>query len=174
MPMALAWAYAFDLDSGTGTTNVEMDPLDLSRAKAIRLELELTGKGTADAGDLCDIYFQEASDDLTPTWDDRAHFPQMTGAMTVTAAAPEKRVIQWQCLGTTLQATDSSYEPSGSAGGSRLAAGAYIPGPLKGKRYGTGTAGMVARHRLSFTLTDDTPNSGFAGVVRVFYESGVA
>lgn len=176
MPLARSGPYTFSLAGGTAQTNTELEPMDLSRAKAIRVETYLTGKGTADAGDTVDIYLQEAGDDTTPTWDDRMHLGDpadantFSGALTVSAAAPEKRVNQIQCYGTTLAAGDESYEPSGSAGGGRLAVGAVISGPMKSKRRSV-DSGRLARHRFRFEVTDANSNSAFAGEINVYVES---
>lgn len=164
-------SYPFVLAGGTAATVQELPPFDLSRAKSVRLELDLTGKGSADAGDTLDFYLQEAADDLTPTWDDRAHLPQFTGAMTVSAAAPVKRVMQWDTYGENIGLTDANYTPSGSADGARLAAGAFIGGPLLGKR--RTALGQQARHRFRFEVTDANANSAFAGTVNLYVESEV-
>lgn len=169
MPLVNLGNYSLAPAAGSATTTQNLDLIDLSRLKWIRLELEFTGVGTADAGDTLDVSLQEASDDTTPTWDTRAAFPQLTGAMTVSAAAPEKRVIQWWCMGGPITATDASYEPSGSAGAAALAAGAFIPGPLKGKRYASG--GQVARHRIAMTVSDADADAQFTATLRVYGES---
>lgn len=168
-------SYSFSISGGSATTNTELDAIDLSRAKSLRIEAFLTGKGSADAGDTLDIYFQEASDDVTPTWDDRAHLGDpgdtttFDGSLTVSAAAPEKRVNQIMCVGLELPAASESYEPSGSAGGSHLAVGEVIKGLLKGKRYFGGA--IAARHRLSFVNVDANANATWTGTVKLYIDS---
>ncbi len=157
----------FALAVGTANTRTELPPIDLSAAEFIRMELVLTTAGT-DAIDTLDVYLQEASDDVTPTWDDRAHFRQYIGTVTVTAAAPEKQIIQFWCTGV-ITATDASYEPSGSAGASRLAAGAFIPGRMAGLR--RTSLGRQPRHRISFEQVDADSDANFQGTLHVWYES---
>lgn len=153
--------------AGGGNTNFEVGPIDLSGVLHITLRAHLTGKGSADAGDTLDIYFQQADDDVTPTWDDKAHFQQFTGAMTVSAAAPEKWMIEWPCDSMPMTVTDASREPSGSAGAARLAAGAYYPGPLRGKR--RSVDGWLSRYRFRYEVVDANNNSAFAGNLFIEY-----
>ncbi len=165
MPMTQVYSAAFTLASGTANTRVDIEYLDLSHAKWIRLEVELTARGSgADAADTLSIYLQESSDDATPTWDDRARMLGFTADMTVSAAAPEKRFLEFWTDGI-ITAPDASYEPSGSAGASRLAAGAFLPGPLKGKRR---VQARAPRHRISYEVVDADSDSTFTGTTRIF------
>lgn len=169
MPYSTIGPIPFSL-TGTANTNAELLAIDLSGCRHIRLTATLTGVGTADAGDTLNIYFQEAGDDATPTWDDRAAFAQFTGAMTPSDAAPEKRIMEWPCLTNPILLTDEIREPSGSAGASRLVAGVAIPGPLKGKRRVPPSAALVGpqpRYRLRYEVVDTNANATFAGNVLI-------
>lgn len=170
MAMRNIATYPFALAAGTAITNVELPAYDLSRARAVEMVVDLTGVGAAEAGDTLDIYLQEADDDVTPTWDDRVHMPQFLGSMTVSAAAPERRIVTFACY-SLVPTADASYEPSGSAGGSRLAAGGYIQRPLKGRR--RTSLGSQARHRFRFEQADANANAAFAGTVFLAIDSEV-
>jgi hypothetical protein len=175
MGLGLVYTHNFSLSGGTANSNVDLGTLDFGGASAIRIEAHLTGKGSADAGDTLDIYLQEASDDgnETPTWDDRAHLGvagasnTFDGSLTVSSAAPEKRIMQWQCYGTVVSVTDGNYEPSGSAGGSRLGVGAYKIGPLMGKKRST-LLGPGSRYRLRFENVDADADATWAGRVLIY------
>lgn len=161
----------FALAAGTANTNQNLEAYDLSRARAVEMVVDLTGVGAAEAGDTLDIYLQEADDDVTPTWDDRIHMPQFIGSMTVSAAAPERRIVRFTCFGAAVSTSDSSYEPSGSAGAAHIAAGAWITGPLKGRR--RTSLGSQARHRFRFEQVDANANAAFAGTVNLWIDSDV-
>jgi hypothetical protein len=157
---------------GGGNSVQLLPPFDLSRAHAVRVEVDLTGVGTADATDTMDLFLQEAADDTSPSWDDRWHCPQFTGAMVASLTAPVERVGQWQAYGAQISVSDTNYIPSGSADSpGHIAQGAVITGPLVGKR--RTSLGQQPRHRFRWEVADANNNSAFSGTVNLYVESEV-
>jgi hypothetical protein len=154
----------FDTGPGAETVNTELEKIDISGARKIRLDLTVD-KSDTDAGDTYDVYFQEADDG--GFWHDRGHFEQITGSMSPSSTAPEIRTLVISC-DSTIDSTEESYEPSGSAGGSRLAAGTVRNGPFLGVR--KDTTGRLARHRIQWVVVDGDSNGDFEGNVTLHYE----
>lgn len=171
--MRNVFEYDFDLAAGTAATNVDLpDLLDMSNAKHVSLYLRITKDGSgADAADTFDLYLQEADEGQDPVWSDRAHFPQYTADGSVSSTAPELYWMQIDC--DNFNSGDAIYEPSGSAGGSHIAADTVINGPMKPPRRVPGLNGGRGRYRLRFEVTDTDADSDWGGQVHVFMESRV-
>lgn len=150
----------FDTGAGGQTITTELPLLNLGRAETIALVLKVT-KADTDANDTLDVYFDETFDRVT--WDNRGRFQQITGDMSPSATAPEVRKLVISSR-IALDATEESYETSGSAGGSDLAAGTVRNGPFA--PIFRNTAGIAASHRLRFVVADPTgSNADFEGSV---------
>lgn len=158
-------AAAGDLDE---TEN--LDSFDLSRCKCIDMFISLT---TADAAsdDLFDITFEETFDGVT--WNERMRSAQFTGALTATSTAPETYSMRCSAY-INLDTTEEATEPSGSAGGSPLAAGTVRNGPFAPRLYAT-TAPFTLQptHRLRFVTDDDDADARFAGSVTLVFHGPI-
>lgn len=162
--------YPFELATGTGDTVVELPPFDFSRAKLIKMVVVLTGVGAGgDVGDTLNIYLQESGEGLVPIWSDRIAVHQFNAAMTVSAAAPEVRELSIDC--DNVAGGEAIYEPSGSAGATRLVAPNVINGKLKPPRRIAGVNGKQSRHRLSFEAVDADSDAVFAGTIEIYIDS---
>lgn len=179
MPLYAIQTYPFDLAAGTANLNVDLDPHDFSGARQLIMDVALTSVGAGgDAADTLNIYFQESAEGFDPVWSDRIASDEFNGAMTVSAAAPELRRYVIDC--DNYSGADAIYEGSGSAGGSHLADGTVINGPLLPVRRITPArpvgssvplVGRVARYRLRFEVTDADNDSDFQGTVILLLDS---
>jgi hypothetical protein len=163
---------AFDTGAAAGdlvqTTN--LDPLDLSRCKCIDMFISLT---TADAAadDLFDIVLDETFDGVT--WNERMHSAQFAGSLTATTTAPETYSMRCSAH-VNLDTTEEAGEPSGSAGGTALAAGTVRNGPFAPKRHNDEAPWTLQpTHRLRYVTDDDDDDARFAGTVTLVFHSPV-
>jgi hypothetical protein len=151
--------------AGSGTTNYDLNPQDYSNCEALRAVLTVTAANTNDgASDTYDVYLQAR--DANGVWEDRAHFTQVTGAMTPSANAPlvyELDIQQFGALTTTEQASPES----GSAGASRLAAATVKNGVFPGK-YRTAATGWTNSWRVQVVQVDADSDAAFAATVDIY------
>lgn len=164
--------YAMATGAGSQTINVNVEQ-GIARAQAVQLVLNLTTAAT-DAGDTLDIRFQETPDDGV-TWDTRARFDQFLGTATVSAAAPERRILLIHAR-TWVTQGESAYEPSGSAGASEIAAGTVLNGPFyaalaKGSASLPGQQIHGNRYRINIRVVDANSNANFAGTIRIWADT---
>lgn len=160
--------HEYTLDTGTGSKTggsaitSELYPyLDLSALTALVVVVSLS-EAAEDAGDILDVALQETLDGVT--WNDRCRFPQLLGSLSPSASAPE--TYQQTILALEdLTAADYSFEPSGSAGGTRLVAGATRNGPFAPRR--RTETGPAAAYRLYIEVTDSDDDGGFTGTITV-------
>lgn len=150
----------YDLDTGANngdeTITIELDPLDLARVKWLDIVVTMT---TLDAAgdDTCDFFFEETHDGTN--WDQRWHSHQFTGAMSPTEIRRYRIYADY-----VPDATDLSYETTGSAGGSDLTAGTVRPGPFAGKLHATSAPyTLQTTHRVRIVIDDDDSDARFAG-----------
>ena len=153
----------FSIDGGVQTTNILFPLVDLAGYDQIRGTLSVS-KALTEADDTLDVYIQSLAQDGV-TWNDRAHFGQVTGADTPAAATPEVRFVNILAR-IPLEATEKAYESSGSVGGTRLAAGTVRNGPFPDKFY---TGGLwTPNWRIQVVVVDPTgANADFEGSVWV-------
>ena len=153
--------FAIDTGAGGQTINTNFPVLDLAGYSQIRGTLSLT-KALTEADDTLDVYLQSLAEDKI-TWNDRAHFGQITGADSPTATAPEVRFVNVQAC-VALEATEEAYEATGSLGGSRLPAGSVRNGPFPDKLYQGGL--WIPNWRVQIVVVDPTgANADFEGSV---------
>lgn len=149
------------IDGGVQTTNTLLDELDLAGCSQIRGTLSVT-KALTEGDDLLDVYIQSLAEDGI-TWNDRAHFGQITGGDSPTVTAPEVRFVNITAR-IAIEATEEAYESSGSLGGTRLPAGTVRNGPFPDKLYSGGL--WVANWRIQVVVVDPTgANADFEGKV---------
>lgn len=117
------------LGSGAQTVNTLLDPLDLSMAKVIEVLLTLTSVATV-AGSTLDVKFQMATfiDPLgNEVWDTRGRFSTVVGNQAASAAVPYQEGLNIS-QDVDLTTVERAYRPTGSAGGTELAAGTVRDG----------------------------------------------
>jgi hypothetical protein len=160
--------YTLDTGPGSQTILVNLD-VDMARGFAILGELLVT-KSVTDAIDTLDVRLQScnSADAANPVWNTRARFAQILGNMTTSASAPEIRDIALQKFGT-LSDGEEAYEPSGSAGGSDLAAGSVLNGPFPGPR--RTSAGRQPSWRLKIDVVDADADADFEGAITLWLDT---
>jgi hypothetical protein len=154
----------FTFPAGGSATQTDPFPLiDLSRASHLRFLFRLT-KADTFLDDTMDIRFQERSDGTAADWDTRLRTPTYNGTMSPSAAAPTDYYMALPCK-QAMTAAELSYEPTGSAGATEIAANSVRGGPLLGKYRPTN--GLEARHRMKLDVTDDAADGGAAFTMQI-------
>jgi len=164
MAGAVIYNNTFTFPAATSATQTDTLPLlDLSRVSHLRFLFRLTVADT-DAGDKLDIRFQERSDGDFADWDTRLRSPQFLGTLSPSSTAPEDYYMTLPCR-LPLTSAELSYEPTGSAGASEVAANSVVGGPLLGKYRPTN--GLEPRYRLKLDTTDAGANNNANFVCQV-------
>lgn len=156
------FSYSVDTGAGSATTNVNLDAFDLSGASALILRGSMS-KTDTDAGDTLAITLQSTFDALT--WTDRARLGNFTGDMSAAATTPEVLVAVVH-QGDAIDSTEEAYEPSGSLGGSAIAAGSVLNGPFPGLL--RTALGRQPSWRVNIVWTDADSDGDMEGTIEVY------
>src|SRR5690348_5744899 len=121
-----------NIGTGTQTINTLLDPVDLSMAKAIEPILTLTTIATV-AGTTLDVKLQMSTwqgSDGTIVWDTRGRFSAVPGNTAASATSPYQEGLNIS-QDVDLTTVERAYRPTGSNGGTELAAGTVRDGSFE-------------------------------------------